>query len=255
MRRLCDARNQGGVALLAAQRPRVRQRRARRRRGDIGAGDPAMLHFLGRRLDSARGRSCPGDGGGLARRKCIVRGAGPCFAAVTGVKGSADLELGYYRGTFRPKEPAKETVTMADRLDDTGSQPDAGRAKRAPPTIDLEANEVQTSQVPGESQEPPADEADEVGEPASLEPTPAMSAPAISPWVIAPVSGAVAAALVIGVGWLLGWPAIQAPPATPQVNVAAFEEIKTRLAGLESRVARPSAPDPATASRMDTTER
>ena len=29
----------------------------------------------------------------------------------------------------------------------------------------------------------------------------------ISPWVIAPVSGAVAAALVIGVGWMLGWPA------------------------------------------------
>ena len=29
---------------------------------------------------------------------------------------------------------------------------------------------------------------------------------AISPWVIAPISGAVAAALVIGVGWMLGWP-------------------------------------------------
>ena len=32
---------------------------------------------------------------------------------------------------------------------------------------------------------------------------------AISPWVIAPVSGAVAAALVIGVGWMLGWPPVQ----------------------------------------------
>jgi hypothetical protein len=142
-----------------------------------------------------------------------------------------------------------------DRLEDAGSEPDLGRAKRAPPTIDLEANEVQTSNVSGESQKPPVDEPDEASETAALEPTSATSAPAISPWVIAPVSGAVAAALVIGIGWLLGWPAIQAPSAMPQVNAAAFDEIKTRLAGLESKVAKPPAPDPAAASRVEATEK
>jgi hypothetical protein len=157
------------------------------------------------------------------------------------------LNLGYYRGTSGPKE----TVTMADdRLDDTGSQPDLGRAKRAPPTIDLEANEVQTSNASGESREPEAAEPDEAAETAAQ-----GSNPAISPWVIAPVSGAVAAALVIGIGWMLGWPAIQAPSAAPQVTAAAFDELKTRLAGLESRVAKPPAPDPAIASRIEATEK
>ncbi|MFN5717096.1 MAG: hypothetical protein ACK463_21490, partial [Bradyrhizobium sp.] len=37
----------------------------------------------------------------------------------------------------------------------------------------------------------------------------------VSPWVVAPVSGAVAAALVIGVGWLLGWPSV--PRRRPRV--------------------------------------
>jgi hypothetical protein len=145
-----------------------------------------------------------------------------------------------------------------DRLDDTGSPPDLGRAKRAPPTIDLEANEVQTSQTSnesGESRAPQADEPDEAAETAAQQPAAAISASPISPWVIAPVSGAVAAALVIGVGWLLGWPAIQTPSPTPQVNAAAFDEIKTRLAGLESKVAKLPAPDPAAASRIDATEK
>ena len=62
----------------------------------------------------------------------------------------------------------------------------------------------------------------------------------VSPWIVAPVSGAVAAALVIGVGWMLGWPAIQpasAPPA-PQLS-AAIDGLTARVAGLEPKVGKP----------------
>ncbi len=62
----------------------------------------------------------------------------------------------------------------------------------------------------------------------------------VSPWIVAPVSGAVAAALVIGVGWMLGWPPIQpasAPPA-PQLS-AAIDGLTARVAGLEPKVGKP----------------
>ena len=71
--------------------------------------------------------------------------------------------------------------------------------------------------------------------------------------MIAPVSGAVAAALVIGVGWLLGWPAVQpAAPVTPQVSVAAVDGIAARVAGLEQKISKPATPvaDPATVARI-----
>jgi hypothetical protein len=71
--------------------------------------------------------------------------------------------------------------------------------------------------------------------------------------VIAPVSGAVAAALVIGVGWVLGWPAVQpAAPVTPQVSVAAVDGIAARVAGLEQKISKPATPaaDPATVARI-----
>ena len=61
--------------------------------------------------------------------------------------------------------------------------------------------------------------------------------------MIAPISGAVAAALVITVGWMLGWPAIQqaAPPA-PQLNAAAIDDLTARVAGLETKTSKPAAP-------------
>jgi hypothetical protein len=61
---------------------------------------------------------------------------------------------------------------------------------------------------------------------------------------------------VIGLGWMLGWPAIQpaAPPA-PQLNAAAIDDLTARLAGLESRISRPAAPDPAAAARTETLEK
>src|SRR5262245_10938796 len=121
-----------------------------------------------------------------------------------------------------------------DKPEDAGLAPDTGRAKRTPPTIDLEATEVSTQpqDVAGEPEAQPAAEQaahDEVKveepkyeakseaeselkpEP-QPEPTPESAeeqpsiAPAsasrpVSPWVVAPFSGAAAAAIVIGVGW------------------------------------------------------
>jgi hypothetical protein len=129
-----------------------------------------------------------------------------------------------------------------DRPEDTEPSPDSGRAKRAPPTIDLEATEVS-----GETRN-----AAEDVQPEGRSEMPAATA--ISAWVIAAVSGAVAASLVICVAWILGWPAV---PATPQVNAALIDDLATRVAGVESRIAKPaaSAPDPAVNSRIEALEK
>ncbi|MEY9617793.1 hypothetical protein ABIF94_003220 [Bradyrhizobium ottawaense] len=76
----------------------------------------------------------------------------------------------------------------------------------------------------------------------------------MSPWVIAPFSGAVAAAVVIAVGWLLGWPAVQAPPAAPQVTSATVDALSGRVAAVEAKAGKPAA-DPAMAARIDALEK
>jgi hypothetical protein len=158
-----------------------------------------------------------------------------------------------------------------DRLEDAGSLPESGRVKRAPPTIDLDASEVssETKVVPepppetkfepksniGPNPEPdPASAAKPEPEPEGETPerpkaaaSPPVSRP-ISPWVIAPFSGAVAAALVIAVGWMLGWPPVQPAPTGPQAS--AVDELTARVAGLESKSGKP-VPDPAVAARLD----
>ncbi|MCA1376883.1 MULTISPECIES: COG4223 family protein [Bradyrhizobium] len=159
-----------------------------------------------------------------------------------------------------------------DKPEDAGLAPDPGRAKRTPPTIDLEATEVSTQpqQVAGEPEasEHVAQEQARVEEPGSeqvkAEPQSEsaeqqasaavpVSAP-ISPWVIAPFSGVAAAAVVIAVGWMLGWPAVQAPPAAPQVTSATVDALSGRVAAVEARAARPAA-DPAQVARIDALEK
>jgi hypothetical protein len=151
-------------------------------------------------------------------------------------------------------------VMVDDRPEDTGSLPDSGRPKREPPTIDLEATEVssETKSAAGASSEatpePVAEPTPEAAK-ASVEESPVAGTPSrpVSPWIVAPVSGAVAAALVIGVGWMLGWPAIQpasAPPA-PQIS-AAIDGLTARVAGLEPKVGKP---DPAAAARTEALEK
>jgi hypothetical protein len=168
-----------------------------------------------------------------------------------------------------------------DRLEDAGSLPESGRVKRAPPTIDLDASEIssETKAVPETPLEPkseikpdlkpdfkpdlgpkpapaskPESEPDPEPENDTRERPRAAASPqiSISPWVIAPFSGAVAAALVIAVGWMLGWPPVQPAPTGPQAS--AVDELSTRVAGLESKSGKP-VPDPAVAARLDSLEK
>jgi hypothetical protein len=133
-----------------------------------------------------------------------------------------------------------------DNPEDTTPSPDSGRAKRAPPTIDLDASEVsgETRNAGGDAQP----------EHISREPP----AAAISPWVIAAVSGAVSASLVICVGWILGWPAVlPTTSAGPPFNAAIIDDLAARVASIESKTGKPAAPvpDPAAAARMEALEK
>ena len=143
---------------------------------------------------------------------------------------------------------------MVDDRSEDATLAESGRPKREPPTIDLKATAV------SDAAKPEADEAREAeqvaAEPASrAEPPPSQAAAQpVSPWAIAPISGAVAAALVIGVGWVLGWPAVQAPAPAPKVNAAAIDDLTARIAGLESKTSKPVS-DSAAAARIDGVEK
>lgn len=162
-----------------------------------------------------------------------------------------------------------------DKPEDAGLAPEFGRAKRTPPTIDLEATEVSTQpqDVAGEPEAQPSAEqatSEQAGaedakvettksettktEPEHGEAQAAVASGAISPWIIAPFSGAVAAAVVIAVGWMLGWPAVQAPPAAPQVTSATVDALSGRVAAIEAKAGKPAA-DPATVARLDALEK
>jgi hypothetical protein len=152
-----------------------------------------------------------------------------------------------------------------DKPEDAGLAPESGRAKRTPPTIDLEASEVSTQpqQVAGEPEAQPAPEhsapeqakSEQAGaESEHVEAQAAVPAAPVSPWVIAPLSGAAAAAIVIGVGWMLGWPAVQAPPAASQVTSATVDELSGRIAAVEAKAGKPGA-DPAMVARIDALEK
>jgi hypothetical protein len=162
-----------------------------------------------------------------------------------------------------PDKKAEEGLDNASS-EDQALPPDSGRPRRAPPTIDLEATEI-SSETRDAAREPAAHEADAAAsapaEPAPEKPDlekpgPEKPSAVISPWVIAPVSGAVAAALVIGVGWMLGWPPVQ-PATAPQVTAATVDTLATRVAGVEAKIAKPAAPatDPATVARIATLEK
>jgi hypothetical protein len=135
---------------------------------------------------------------------------------------------------------------VEDRPEEIEPSPDSGRAKRAPPTIDLEATEIS-----GETQNTQSADAD-----AAPKPSPRAPSAAGSTAFIAAVTGAAAAALVIAVVWLSGWPAVP-QTAVPQANTAAIDALASRVAEIEARVARPAAaaPDPALAGRLDALEK
>jgi hypothetical protein len=157
-----------------------------------------------------------------------------------------------------------------DRPDDIGPSPDLGRAKRPPPTIDLEASEVSSEpRNAGNDTQPehfshePSSQQPSAQEPSSQQPSPAQPSPpqpaaaAISAWVVAAVSGAVAASLVIGFGWILGWPAIPDTPAASQINSAVIDDLRARVAGAESKAgkAATAAAEAASAARIEALEK
>jgi hypothetical protein len=161
---------------------------------------------------------------------------------------------------------------MVDDIPDSvGPVPESGRARRAPPTIDLAPTSSETHPAAAESvtegasdaaAEPQPDVHPEP-EPAPEDAAAATEAPGdgpsrtetlpppvsrpVSPWVIAPFAGAVAAALVIGIGWMLGWPQVMPPSAAPQLSTVA-EGLNARIAGLEARLGKS---DTASAARLD----
>jgi hypothetical protein len=140
-----------------------------------------------------------------------------------------------------------------DRPDDPARPPDAGRPRRAPPTIDLEASEVIEKTEGGGSQ------ADRDAEPRhDTKPRYLWSSAAISPHLVAAVTGAVTAALVIALAWGLGWPGNNAEPAVKaEINAPAIETLSSRVSELEGRAAKPAAPasDPAQSARLDALEK
>jgi hypothetical protein len=131
-----------------------------------------------------------------------------------------------------------------DRPEDTTPPPDLGRAKRPPPTIDLEATEVS-----GETQNAGAGTARErsFGRPSKA---------AISAAIIAAFTGAATAALVIGAAWFAGWPAAS-PPTASAVNTADIDGLAARIANVESKTGTPpaAAPDPVAAARIEALEK
>jgi hypothetical protein len=140
-----------------------------------------------------------------------------------------------------------------DRPEDTPLSPDSGRAKRAPPTIDLEASEV--------SGEKGASEGTSAGASAAPQPersSPSPSAAVISAIVTSAVTGAVTAALVIAAAWYVGWPGETASQmAAPPGSTAAIDTLASRVADIESRSARPAVtmPDPAATARVEALEK
>jgi hypothetical protein len=165
---------------------------------------------------------------------------------------------------------------MVDDISDTvGPVPEPGRPKRAPPTIDLEPTSSETHpasaesvvestpDAAGESRPDVAPEPELATEEVAAEPVgpgdlpprsetvpPPVSRP-VSPWVIAPFSGAVAAALVIGIGWMLGWPPVQPPSAESQLSTV-VDGLNARIAGLEAKLGKP---DQASAARIDSLDK
>jgi hypothetical protein len=66
------------------------------------------------------------------------------------------------------------------------------------------------------------------------------------------MSGAVAASLVICVGWMLGWPAVlPATSSAPPFNAAVVDDLAARVASIEARIGKPAAAVPDASLRGD----
>lgn len=131
-----------------------------------------------------------------------------------------------------------------NRPEDPSQPPDPGRAKRPPPTIDLEASEVS-----GETEGPAT-----AARPkwAFSRPFPRPLTKAISATLVAAITSAVTAAAIVAIAWGFGWPGESAPPlANPRTNASAIDTLASRIDDLESAKPSAAASDPALAARLD----
>jgi hypothetical protein len=135
---------------------------------------------------------------------------------------------------------------VEDRPEDTEPPPESGRAKRPPPTIELQATEI--------SGEAPDSGADGRADAEPRRSSQWFRREAMSSIIVAAVSGACAGALVIGVIWLSGWPNVEMPPAAPAqpaTNTAAVDDLAARLGRIESESKNAPPSDSSAAARLD----
>lgn len=131
-----------------------------------------------------------------------------------------------------------------DKPEDSSQPSEQGRAKRPPPTIDLEASEVSG----------PADDGGVGAQPrqASSWSFPRPLAKAVSATIVAAITAALTAAVIVAIAWGIGWPGeTPAPLASPQTNASAIDTLVSRVADLEARSVKPVPTDPALTARLD----
>ncbi len=151
-----------------------------------------------------------------------------------------------------------------DRSEDPSQQPEPGRPRRAPPTIDLEASDVSGQTQGGDA----AARSRRYFKryfvwsfsrlfPSRLSPRLSWRwATAFSAALVAAATSMVTAALVIAVAWGIGWPGETAQPmANAQTNASAIDTLVARVSDLEARSAKPAANDTALAARLDALEK
>lgn len=151
-----------------------------------------------------------------------------------------------------------------DQHDAPQTAPDAGRPKRTPPTIDLEATEIsskptdqpETAASPADSASPTEQTHEEPVRDNAQAPASAAPAPKAATAVTAALVGALAACGVIGAAVWAGWPPTPSPVAAPASDTAQIDALTKRLASLEARPApSPGAPDAKLTARLDTLEK
>lgn len=145
--------------------------------------------------------------------------------------------------------------------DDKQDKPGGGdAAKRPPPTIDLTASDFSES-TPAPDAPSDVNEAEKTAS-EHHQPSPEPKAPSrAAPIVLSALTGAAAAALVLGVAKSTGW--LDVPPPKPPADVVSKSDVDAlgaRLAKVESDVAKPApAPkpvtDPALVTRLDSVEK
>lgn len=150
-----------------------------------------------------------------------------------------------------------------DQHDAPRTAADAGRPKRTPPTIDLEATEVSSKPTDQpEASTAPADDAPSAETPrddaaGNTTETPAAApAPKAATAVTAALVGALAACGVIGAAVWAGWPHSPPPVVAPAPDTTQIEALTKRLASLEARpTPSPGAPDAKLTARLDALEK